>query len=101
MIKKRKKKQKNQSYQKKDLIILEKSKEKSKQEIVEILKKLSGDFQPIHAFAHDIVEIKGIGLLNAGSYLFNNNKNFSKKKHLTFVFTVMVSLEKFINVCQI
>jgi hypothetical protein len=94
------KKGKNTQLSKKDLIILEQSKKRAREEIEDVLKKFGGEFQPIHAFNNEYVEIKGIGLLYAGSYLFNNNLNFRKKKHLSFVFTVMVSIERFINVCQ-
>jgi hypothetical protein len=85
---------------KKDEIILENSIKRAKEHIEKILKTFDGEFQPKYAFTSDIVEIKGLGLLYAGNYLLNNNKNFRKKKHLTFVFTVMISIDRFINNCK-
>jgi hypothetical protein len=81
-------------------IIFENSKTRAKSRIELVLKSFNGEFNPKYAFNEEIVELRGIGLLYAGYYLFTNNTQFRKKKHLPFVFTVMISIERFMNNCK-
>jgi hypothetical protein len=95
-----KKKEKEKPLSTKEKIILDNSKNRAKAQIETILKTFGTEFNPKYAFNSDIIEIKGIGLLYAGYYLYTNHMNYNKTKHLTFVYTVMVSIERFINNCQ-
>lgn len=94
------KKKKEKPLPTKERIILENSKLRAKTHIETVLKTFNGDFQPKYAFNSEIVEIKGIGLLYAGHYLYTNNLQYRKTKFLPMVFTIMVSIEKFISNCQ-
>jgi len=84
----------------KDMAILENAKNNAKTHILTTLSELKGDFQPKYAFNSDIIEIKGIGLMYAAWYLYNNNIKYRKKKDLQLVFTIMVSIEKFTKNCK-
>jgi len=95
-----KKSKKKEIINSKTKLILENAKLRSKSQIETVLKTFTGDFQPKYSFNSDIIEIKGIGLLYSGWYLFTNNLQYRKKKHLLFVFTIMVAIERFINNCQ-
>lgn len=103
---KEKKKQVKKLSKTKEEIILENSKRRSKEEIETVLKTFKSkiqskeELQPKYAFNSDFVEIKGIGLMYAGHYLYTNNLQFRKTKDLLFIFTVMVSIERFISSCQ-
>jgi hypothetical protein len=57
------------------------------------------EFRPHIAFNSDIVEIKGIGLLYCGKYLEQNKDKLCKKKNLPFVLSIIVTMQRFINVC--
>ena len=82
-------------------IIFENSQKRAKQYIEEVLKTFQGKFQPKYAFQSDYIEIKGIGLLYAGHYLSNNSDTIHKLKNkLNFIFTIMVSIDKFIHNCH-
>jgi len=97
---KKEKKKKEKPLTSKEKIIMENNKIRAEGQIKNILKTFIGEFQPKYAFNSDVVEIKGIGLLYTGYYLFNNHLQYKNKKHLSFVFTVMVSIERYINNCQ-
>ncbi|ATZ80830.1 DEXDc helicase [Bodo saltans virus] len=98
--KKKEKKEKEKPQSAKDKIILENSKNRAKTQIETVLKTFGTEFNPKYAFNSDIIEIKGIGLLYTGHYLYSNHMNYNKTKHLSFVYTVMISIERFINNCK-
>jgi replicative superfamily II helicase len=58
------------------------------------------EFQPNHAFNSTILEIKGIGLMYAGYYLSQHKQKYNKKKHLPFVFGIMVAIQRYLNNCK-
>lgn len=83
-----------------DLIRLENTRTRIESKITTVLSTLSIEcFQPHAAFNSDIIEIKGMGLIYAGWYLFTNKGKYSKIKDLPFIFGIMVTMQRFLNVC--
>lgn len=84
-----------------DQIRIESSKKRITSTVETILKSFkSSEFQPHQAFNSDMIEIKGVGLLYAGTYIVTNkNKYLRKRKYFHFVLGIMVAIQKFVNNC--
>lgn len=83
-----------------DLIRAQNTKSRVESKITDVLITFSEDtFQPHCAFNSEIVEIKGIGLIYSGWYLFNNKNKYTKLKDLPFIFGIMVTMQRFLNIC--
>jgi hypothetical protein len=100
---KEKTKEKIKKISSKEKIIFENARDRAKKDVETVLNSfsVSDEFRiPKYALNSKIIEIRGMGLLYAASHLYTNHSNYQKQRHLSFVFGIMVALEKYIANCE-